>query len=220
MITVHHLEHSRSQRIVWLLEELGVDYEIKRYKRDKKTNLAPQSLLDVHPLGKSPVITDDASGSGQVIAESGNIVEYLIEAYGHQFVPERNTDDWMSYRYWMHFAEGSVAATMVTSLIMEQITKKPVPALIRPITKAIAAKVGQVYLKPTLAGQFSLMNEQLNDSDYFAGKMLSGADFMMIFPCEAVVNKGMTDRYPAIHRFVKNIHARPAYQAALAKGGE
>ena len=219
MITVHHLENSRSQRILWLLEELGVEYQIKHYKRDKKTNLAPQALRDVHPLGKSPVITDDASGTDQVIAESGNIVEYLVEAYGHQLLPERNSDDWLRYRYWMHFAEGSVAATMVTSLIFNAITKKPVPLLLRPITKAIAAQVGKSYLNPTLDAQLALMDQQLSESTCFAGQTMSGADIMMAFPCEAAVAKGVSERYPHIARFVSTIEARPAYQAALAKGG-
>lgn len=215
MIIVHHLENSRSQRILWLLEELGVDYEIKRYERDKKTSLAPQALRDVHPLGKSPVITDN----GKVIAESGNIVEYLMESYGQQFLPERNSDDWLRYRYWMHFAEGSVMATMVTSLIFGQITKKPVPMILRPITKAIVAQVNKAYLNPTLGAQLSLMNKQLSETTWFAGGELGGADFMMIFPCEAAQARGLSEQYPAISRFVEAVHARPAYQAALEKGG-
>lgn len=217
MITVHHLENSRSQRVLWLLEELAVPYEVKRYQRDAKTNLAPSELKAVHPLGKSPVITD----GDLVIAESGAITEYLIEAYGQgAYVPKAGTADKRRYTYWMHAAEGSVMNLLVLKLVLTATTKAPVPFFIRPITKAVAKQVNQSYTDPSIKAMLAYMEAELSQSAWFAGDELSGADFQMMFPVEAAAQRvDLSQDYPHLQAWLAKVQARPAYQRALETGG-
>ena len=217
MITVHHLNNSRSQRVLWLLEELGVPYEIKHYQRDPKTMLAPASLRAVHPLGKSPVITD-----GEVtVAESGAIIEYLIGRYGDgRFVPAAGTPERLRYTYWLHYAEGSAMPPLLLSLIFARLPKAPMPFFIRPIVKGIAEKVTATLVTPALALHFGYIESELAKSTWFAGEELSGADIQMSFPVEAgAARGGGADGRPRIKAFLERIHARPAYQRALERGG-
>lgn len=215
MLTVHHLNNSRSQRVLWLLEELGVDYEIRRYQRNAKTSLAPPELKAVHPLGKSPVITD----GDRTIAESGAIVEYIVERYGNgRLAPRGGTPEHLRYRYWMHYAEGTLMPLLVMSLIFSRVERAPL--LVRPIAKAIAGQVRRGYLGPNLKANLDYIEAELGRSEWFAGAELSAADVQMSFPMEAAAARaaGMGD-YPRSRAFVERIRARPAYRRALEKGG-
>jgi glutathione S-transferase len=217
MLIVHHLENSRSQRVLWLLEELGVEYEIKRYARDKKTMLAPRELREVHPLGKSPVLTDD----GQTIAESGAIVEYLVERYGKgRLVPAAGTPEKLRYTYWLHYAEGSAMPPMLLKLIFERMKTGPVPFFLRPIVRGVADKVLTMFVNPQLKLHLEYMEAQLGERPWFAGDEFTAADIQMSFPLEAAqsrASEGLT--IPKIKAFLEKIHARPAYQRALERGG-
>ena len=214
MITVHHLEDSRSQRVLWLLEELGVPYEVRRYERDKRTRLAPPELLAVHPLGKSPVITDD----GRTIAETGAIVDYLVERYGGgRLIPLAGSEERLRYTYWLHFAEGSAMPPLVMTLVFQRLPNA-VPALIRPIARRIAKGVQDSFLNPNIGRQMALMEAELGRSQWFAGPDFTAADVMMSFPVEAAGSRVPGAR-PKMTAWLAAIHARPAYQAALAKGG-
>jgi glutathione S-transferase len=216
VIIVHHLENSRSQRVLWLLEELAVPYEVKRYERDKKTMLAPPALKAVHPLGKSPVITD----GDVVVAESGNIIEYLVENYGGgRLLPVAGTPERLRYRYWLHYAEGSVMPLMVMTLIFGRLV--PIsPALVRPLVKGIVASVKARFLGPQTKLHLDYMEAELGKSEWFAGSEFSAADVQMSFPLEAAASRGGLDASrPRLSAFLKKIQARPAYQRALAKGG-
>ena len=218
MITVHHLNNSRSQRVLWLLEELGLDYEIKFYQRDPKTMLAPPELLKVHPLGKSPVITD----GDLTVAESGNIVEYLLERYGADsgLLPAPGTPERLRYRYWLHFAEGSAMPWLLLGLIFSKMPKA-VPALIRPIARMLSEGMRSRLVAPQIERQMRYMEDELGKDGWFAGKSITGADIQMSFPLEASVARGIVGKNrPNITAWVERVHARPAYQAALAKGGE
>jgi len=216
MIVVHHLENSRSQRVLWLLEELGVPYEVKRYERDKKTMLAPPELKAVHPLGKSPVITD----GDVVVAESGNIIEYLVETYGAgRLAPAAGTPDRLRYRYWLHYAEGSVMPLMVMTLIFGRLVPMS-PALVRPLVKGIVANVKARFLGPQTKLHLDYMESELGKSEWFAGSEFSAADVQMSFPLEAAASRGGLDASrPRLNAFLQRILARPAYQRALKKGG-
>lgn len=215
MIVVHHLNNSRSQRILWLLEELGVPYEVKRYERDAQTMLAPPELRAVHPLGKSPVITD----GGKTIAETGNIVEYLIETFGNgRLIPPPGTPERLRYRYWLHYAEGSAMPLLVMKLIFGQIPKSPeMPWFIRPVARSILAGVTRSYIDPQLRTHVALWESELETSAFFAGAELTGADVMMSFPVEAAQSRAGLP--PRLDGYLARIHARPAYMAALARGG-
>ena len=217
MITLHHLENSRSQRILWLLEELGLEYEIKLYKRNVKTSLAPPELMKVHPLGKSPVITD-----GELtIAESGAIVEYLIFHYGtDKWRFEPGTQQWMDYNYWMHYAEGSVMPMLVMTLIFNQIKRAPMPFFVRPIARGISDKVMKGFIQPNVINHLGFIEKSLKGKQWFVDDRLSGADIQMIFPIEAAAARAnFADKYPSILSYMERVHARPAYQRALEKGG-
>jgi len=217
MITVHHLNNSRSQRVLWLLEELGLPYEIKKYERDAKTMLAPPELLKVHPLGKSPVITDD----GVTVAESGAIVEYLVERYGNgALAPAIGTSQRLQWRYWLHFAEGSAMSPLLLKLIFDKIPQSPMPFFVKPIARAICAKVLAVMVEPNLKRQLDFMEAELGKSDWFAGHEFSAADIQMSFPVEAAAQRaGLNASRPKLMAFLKRIHARPAYKKALERGG-
>ena len=216
MITVHHLNNSRSQRVLWLLEELGVPYKIQHYQRDRKTMLAPPELLKVHPLGKSPVITDGKL----TLAESGAILEYLVDRYGEgRFKPAPGTPEALRYTYWMHFAEGTAMPPLLMKLVFDTIEKKA-PLLVRPIAAAIAGKAKAMIVAPNLKRHLAYMEAELGKSPWFAGEEITAADVQMSFPLEASAARGGLDAgYPRLKAFVERIHARPAYQKALAQGG-
>jgi len=219
MVVLHHLENSRSQRFLWLLEELGTDYELKTYRRDAETSLAPPELLAVHPMGKAPVITHD----GRTIAESGAIIEYLLDQFDAEEIlqPAKSTAAYQQYRYWMHFAEGSFMPLMVMSLIFNRLEKARMPFFAKPIAKSIAGKVRQSYLQPNTKRALDFMESTLAASKWFAGPDFSAADIQMSFPVEAAATRtGLDDRYPALQAFLDRIHARPAYGRALERGGE
>src|SRR5262245_44473701 len=216
MIIVHHLNNSRSQRLLWLLEELGVLYDIKRYERDPRTMLAPPELRKVHPLGKSPVITD-----GEVtLAESGAIMEYVLEKYGRgRLVPRAGTPERLRYLYWMHFAEGSAMPPLLMKLVLDRMMKAPL--LVRPVAKAIANKVKKSCVEPNIKRQLDYMERELGRSASFAGNEFTAADIQMSFPLEAATARGGLDgSRPKLMEFLHRIHAREAYRAALERGGE
>ena len=217
MIAVHHLNNSRSQRILWLLEELGLEYEIKRYQRDEKTMLAPASLLAVHPLGKSPVVTD----GGLTLAESGAIVEYLVERYGNgKFAPAPGTPERLRYTYWLHFAEGSAMPPLLLKLVFNRVANGPAPFFVKPVAKAISQRVLSTFVDPQIKRQLDYMEAELGKSRWFAGNEFSAADIQMSFPLEAAAARGGLDASrPKLTAFLDRIHARPAYQRALERGG-
>lgn len=217
MITVHHLNNSRSQRVLWLLEELEVPYEVKRYQRDATTMLAPASLKAVHPLGKSPVITD-----GEVtLAESGAIIEYLAGKYaGGRLLPPEGTPERLRCTYWMHYAEGSLMPPLLMSLIFNRVRTSPMPFFARPIARGIADKVMNGFVSPQIKLHLDYVEGELGKSAWFAGDAFSAADVQMSFPLEAAASRGGLDASrPKLMAFLERIHARPAYQRALAQGG-
>jgi len=206
-ITLHWLEKSRAQRILWLLEEINVPYEIKTYKRDPKTQFAAPELKAVHPLGKSPVVTI----GDMAIAESALIVEYLSEHFGPALIPTKwkfgsegkaggETEEYMRYRYFMHYCEGSFMGLLLVSLVSNNIKTAPVPFFIRPVTSQISEKIHKGYLDPNFVTHFTFLEEQLasapNGGPYLCGDKLTGADMMMSFPV-MVVTSEMGDRGPA-----------------------
>ena len=218
MITLHHLENSRSQRILWLLEELGLQYRVKRYARDPETGLAPKALYKVHPLGKSPVITDD----GQTIAESGAIIEYLVERYGSysSLAPAAGTPERLRYIYWLHSAEGSAMPPLLLSLVFRKMPEAPMPFFVRPVVKGIAAKVQSTFIRPQLDLHLDYMEGELQQRDWFAGDEFTAADIQISFPLEAAGAAGLLGAArPRLADFIERISARPAYQRALKKGG-
>jgi glutathione S-transferase len=217
MITVHHLENSRSQRVLWLLEELGVDYDVKRYPRDPSTSLAPRELLTVHPLGKSPVVTD-----GDItVAESGAILEYLVDRFGPHLRPAPGTAAQRRYTYWMHFAEGSVMPNMVMLLIFGRIRKAPMPFFAKPIAKGIADKVMDGFVQPNIARQLDFVESELKTRPWFCGDDFTAADVMMSFPLEAAAARAGLDanKHPHTTAWLAKVHVRSAYKRALERGG-
>lgn len=217
MIVVHHLENSRSQRVLWLLEELGLDYEIVKYQRDPETMLAPASLREVHPLGKSPVISED----GVTVAETGAIVEYVLERHGKgRLMPEAGTPERRRFTYWLHFAEGSAMPPLLLKLIFDRVATAPMPFFAKPIARGIAAKVKGTMIEPNLRRQLDFMEGELGKSEWFAGDAFSAADIQMSFPVEAAAMRaGLDASRPKLWGFLKKIHARPAYRKALERGG-
>ncbi|RLA27130.1 MAG: glutathione S-transferase [Gammaproteobacteria bacterium] len=217
MLTIHHLENSRSQRILWLLEELGLEYEIRRYKRDKTTGLAPPELIAIHPLGKAPVITDD----DVTVAESGAIIEYLVGKYDNgRLLPAEGTPARLAYTYWLHYAEGSFMPLMIVSLIMSRIETAPMPFFVKPIAKGIVAKVRAGYLGINTKRHLAYMEKELDKSVWFCGDTLTAADIQMSFAIEAAaVRTDLAETCPNLDAFLERIRALPTYQAALEKGG-
>ena len=217
MITVHHLNNSRSQRVLWLLEELGLPYDIRKYQRDAQTLLAPPELMQVHPLGKSPVITDD----GVTVAESGAIIEYLIERYGNgRLAPAIGTPERLRWRYRLHFAEGTAMSPLLLKLIFDRIPQAPMPFFVKPIARSLCAKVLARMVEPNLRRQLDFMEAELGRSEWFAGADFSAADIQMSFPVEASAQRaGLDASRPKLMAFLKRIHARPAYRRALERGG-
>ncbi|WP_267351780.1 glutathione S-transferase family protein [Sphingomonas sp. GM_Shp_2] len=202
MIVVHHLENSRSQRILWMLEELGLPYEVKRYERDPKTMLAPRELRAVHPLGKSPVIQDD----GAVVAETGAIAEYLVEKADGRLGAPSHREAALRYRFWLHYAEGSLMPPLLLLLVLGRIP--------------LMGKAAIRRVQPMLDRHLDYVEAELARRPWFAGDQMTAADIMMSFPLEAARKRGgLNESRPATMAWLNKIHARPAYQAALAKGG-
>ncbi|MCK5910037.1 MAG: glutathione S-transferase [Caulobacter sp.] len=215
MIIVHHLEKSRSQRIVWLLEELGIPYEIEHYKRDPNTMLAPDSLRRVHPLGKSPVITDGDT----VIAETGAIIEYLVGVHGGgKLIPAPGTPERLRYTYWLHYAEGSAMTPLLLKLVFSALPNRA-PGLMKPIVRAVAAKAQAGFVDPQLKTHIDYWEAELSKSPWFAGQDFTAADIAMSFPLEAGAERAGAASRPHVKAFLEKIHARPAYQRALERGG-
>lgn len=217
MITVHHLENSRSQRILWLLEELGVPYQVLRYERDPETQLAPAELTAIHPLGKAPIVTDGET----TVAESGAIIEYLVERYGDgRLVPPEGSPARRQYTYFMHYAEGSFMPLMILSLIMGRIESAPVPFFLKPVTRGIADKVRKGYLDHSIDRNLDFLEATLAASTWFTGEDFTAADVQMSFAIEtAEVRADLAGRYPRLGAFLERVRERPAYRAALEKGG-
>lgn len=217
MITLHHLQDSRSQRVLWLLEELGVDYEIHYYERDPGTSLAPVELREVHPLGKSPVITD----GDRTLAESAVIIEYLARTYGDgQWAPEPGDPDYWQFSYWMHYAEGSLMPPLLVRLIFSKI-RTDAPFLVRPITGRIADEVDRTFTSGQIRTHFSYVNDHLAGNTWFVGDKISAADIQMSFPLEAALARGtIGDDCPHIVAYVERFQQRPAYRRALEAPGE
>ncbi len=216
MITIHHLEYSRSQRPIWLLEELGVEYEVQRYKRDSETMLAPPELQQVHPLGKSPVLTD-----GDVtVAESGAIIEYLLDKYDDGRLRPADEAGRRALTYWLHYAEGSFMPLMIISLIMNRIETAPMPFFVKPIAKGIAGKVRSGFLNANLERHLGFIEEALADGGWFCGDSFTAADIQMSYCLEAAeVRADVANEYPNINDFLSRIRAREAYQRAMSAGG-
>ena len=217
MLTVHHLNDSRSQRVLWLLEELELPYEIKHYARDATTRLAPPELKAVHPLGKSPVITE-----GKVtVAESGAIVEYLLDTHGAgRLRPAAGTPERLRFTYWLHYAEGSAMTPLMLALVFRDVAKAPMPFFVRPIARAIAAGAMKSFIAPQIDLHVDTMEGELGNSLWFAGGEFTAADLQMSFPVEAVAaHGGLGLTRPKLTAFLERIHARPAYRRALEQGG-
>ena len=217
MIVVHHLNQSRSHRILWLLEELDVPYEVVFYQRDKATMLAPEALKRVHPLGKSPVISDGDT----VIAESGAIIEYLVSRYGAgRLIPPEGSPERLRYRFWLHYAEGSAMPPLLLKLVFRTMAKRA-PWLIRPIAAAIATATEKAFINPQLALHGGYWEAELAKTAWFAGDDFSAADIQMSFPLELFLARaGVTDNTSHLIQFAAKIRARPAYQRAIARGGD
>ncbi len=217
MLTVHHLNNSRSQRILWLLEELGVAYEIRHYQRNAETMRAPPELRAVHPLGKSPVITD----GNITVAETGAIIEYLVDVYGKgRLRPAAGTEEYRRYTYWLHFAEGSLMPPLLMRLIFDRIATAPMPWFARPIARGLVAKVRESYIDPANTAHFDFVEAELARSEWFAGADFSAADIQMSFPLEAgAMRLGSSPARARVSAFLARIHSRPAYRTALERGG-
>lgn len=216
MIVVHHLNNSRSQRVLWLLEEMGLDYEVKRYERDARTMLAPPELRAVHPLGKSPVVQD----GDIVVAETGAIVEYLLSAYDPKGLkPTAGTAAGRRYTYWLHYAEGSAMTPLLLKLVFSALPGRS-PGLLRPLVRAISDKAQSGFIDPQIAAHTAYWEGELAKSEWFAGDRFSAADIMMSFPLEAGASRAPygPDK-PKVKAFLGAIHARPAYRRALERGG-
>jgi glutathione S-transferase len=216
MIIVHHLNNSRSQRILWLLEELGLDYEIRKYQRDARTMLAPPELRAIHPLGKSPVIQD----GGTIVAESGAIIEYLVGRYGDgRLAPAPGTPERLRYTCFLHYAEGSAMPPLLLKLVFDRVESTPAPFFVRPIARAIARKVKDGFVLPQIRQHLAYLEGEITGG-WFAGEEFSAADIQLSFPLEAAAARGGLDgQYPKLTAFLERIHARPAYRRALERGG-
>ena len=213
LIILHHLNHSRSQRILWLLEELELDYDIQYYERDPETMLAPPTLRQVHPLGKSPVITD----GDLTLAESGAIIEYLIDRYGGgRLAPLPETPERLRYRYWLHYAEGSAMPPLLLKLVFDRLEQEPLPFFIKPIAQLISNRVKSSFITPQITQHFDYVEAELGKNLWFVSDDFTAADIQMSFPIELV---GMDVSRPNLIAYLNRIHIRPAYQRALERGG-
>ena len=217
MITLHHLAKSRSQATLWLLEELGCEYRIVNYARHPKTQLAPPELLAVHPLGKSPVITDGV----YTVAESGAIVEYLVGSYDQgRLCPPTGTPARLQYSYWLHYAEGSAMPPLVMNLVFQMMAQAPMPFFMRPLVRAITRPVHATYLDPQLQRHIGFWESTLAGQEWFAGGEFTAADIQMSTPVQMAALRTGIPLGPAVRSFLERIRARPAFQRALKAGGE
>jgi len=221
MITVHHLNNSRSQRILWLLEELGLEYQIKPYQRDAKTMLAPPELRAVHPLGKSPVVTVTGGDGDLTLAESGAIIEHLADRYGAgKLAPAFGSPERVRYLYWLHFAEGTAQPPLLLKLLFDRIKSKS-PLLVRPVARAIADQALRSFVLPNIERNLDFMESELRKAEWFAGNAFSAADIQMSFPLEAArMRGGLNESRPKLMDWLERIHARPAYVRAVERGGK
>jgi glutathione S-transferase len=217
VIVIHHLNNSRSQRILWLLEELGLEYDIKRYQRDAKTMLAPPELRRVHPLGKSPVLVED----GVTVAESGALIEYVLDKHGNgRLRPAAGTPERLRFTYWLHYAEGSAMSPLLLALIFGRMPKTPMPFFAKPIAKAISSKALSGFIEPQLKLHMDYQESELAKTMWFAGPDFSAADIQMSFAVEAArARGGLNATRPNLMAYLDRIQARPAYKRALEKGG-
>lgn len=225
MLTIHHLNNSRSQRILWLLEELEIPYQLTCYERDPHTLLAPPELKKIHPLGKSPVLTDGK----HTVAESAAIIEYILDNYGapshetqtdgQSLRPDASSDEFLQYRYWMHYAEGSAMPPLMLKLVFNELPRQG-PVLARPILKAVSSIVGKQYIDAQLKTHFDYWEQVLSQQSYFVGDTFTAADIQMSFPLESATVTGITrEQYPNMFNLLERLHSRPAYQRALERGG-
>ena len=216
MIVVHHLNNSRSQRVLWLLEELELPYEIKFYERDKDTMLAPPELFKIHPLGKSPVITD----GNKTVAESGAIIDYIVSTYGNgRLIPPEGTPERLRYTYWLHYAEGSAMPPLLMKLVFGVLPERA-PWFVKPIVQGIANTANKSFIDPQLKLHTDYWESELEKTEWFAGNAFTAADIQMSFPLEAASSRAdIESGLPKVKAFVEKIHARPAYRRALEKGG-
>ena len=202
MLRVHHLNNSRSQRVLWLLEELALPYQVVPYQRDPKSMLAPESLKQVHPLGKSPVLEDGS----RVLAETGLIVTYLIATYGPQLAPEPSSEGHWRYLYWLHYAEGSAMPPLLLKLVLNRL--------------GLLGRPARGFVDAQLKLHLDYLEQELASRPWFVGDQFTGADIMMSFPLEAATQRGgLNASRPRLWDFLQRIHARPAYAKALQRGG-
>jgi len=218
MITLHHLENSRSLGLIWFLEEMGLDYDLQIHARNPETNLSPESYRKLHALGKAPVLQD----GDLMLAEGGAIVEYLIDTYDKEntFRPaKKDTPEYRAYSYWMHASEGSLMPLIVLELFLGNMETRP-PFFMRPIIKAVTGQLRKLYHTPTKETLFAYINSELEGRDWFAGDRITGADAMMAFPLQAAsARSGLDARYPNVLAYLERLQARSAYQRAIEKGG-
>lgn len=221
MIRVHHLQNSRSQRVLWLLEELGTPYEVIEYRRDPQTLRAPASLKAIHPLGKSPVISDD-SRDGRVVAESGAILEYLLDHHDpdSRLRPSAGGAAHERFRFWLHHAEGTAMPPLVMRLVFSRLSKPPVPALVRPLGRLFAKGVEQTFLGPEIRSLRQYWEAELAISEWFAGERFSAADIQMSFPVLALEGRGGLEGFPRLQAFLDRCREREGYRRAVEQGGE
>lgn len=216
MLRVHHLNNSRSQRVLWLLEELGCAYEVVPHGRDPATMMAPAALVGVHPLGKSPVIEAD----GVVLAETGAIVEYIVETRGKgRMQPPAGTPEHLRCRYWLHYAEGSLMAPLTMRLLFDQIERAPVNFLIRKIIQGLARSVKAGYIDKQIGRHLDYLEAELARSAWFAGDALSIADIMMSFPVQVAAAQGVLGTRPRLRAWLAAVEAREAWARGVARGG-
>jgi glutathione S-transferase len=217
MLTVHHLNNSRSQRILWLLEELGVGYEIRYYERNPETLRAPPELRSAHPLGRAPIVTDGAV----VVAETGAVIEYLLDTYGHgRLRPDRGSEEGRRFTYWLHFAEGSEMPPLLMRLVFDRLVVAKMPFFVRPIVRGMSRKVRESFIDPQIEAHLDFLEAELGRSTWFAGDSFTAADVQMSFPIEVSAKRaGLGVGRPRLTAFLERIHARPAYRRALERGG-
>jgi glutathione S-transferase len=216
MIVVHHLNNSRAQRVLWLLEELAEPYELKHYQRDKETMLAPASLKAIHPLGKSPVITDD----GNTVAESGAVLEYLLDRYGNgRLRPAQGTPEFLRYRFFLHYAEGSLMPLMLLGLVFQRMAHGPAPFFAKPILKGAAETAQRTFIGPQVKLHLDYLEGELKGKRWLLGDSLSAADIQMSFPIEAISVRSNLSGYPELARYLQQVRSEPGYRRAIEKGG-
>lgn len=219
-LTLHHLNNSRSQRVLWLLEELELEYVLRRYERDPLTMRAPAALAQVHPLGKSPILESVREGHREVIVESGAILEYLVDFFGQgRLRPAAGSSEFLRYRFWMHFAEGSMMSPLLIKLVMDKVEKGPLPFFVKPMALAVSTMVQTLAAKPDIKRYLDYVEAELQKTHWLAGEAFTAADIQMSFPLEVAQAQGLLGDRVAIRGFLDQVRRRPAYQKALQVGG-